>query len=133
MSEVKQSEIRAQIKAAEAAKDTLKSWERLQGNRDFRKLISEGFIVTNAARQVGNSIDVCFEDADARAYALGEAQAAGYLKRYIAAEIKMLRTMVESIPSLEHTLSEMIRNEEGGDFMEDYEEDAPDHDAGDQE
>lgn len=127
MSEVTYATIREQLAAAHVAKDTLKSFERLESNRDYRKLIKDGFMGSNMIRQIGNSVEVGFDEPEVAKYALGEAQAGGYLKRYLEAEKAQLRQLVGTIPKLEAALAEEDQAEAGHDL--DEEED----DSGEQE
>jgi hypothetical protein len=85
--------------------------ERLAKNKDFRKLILEGFCLKDAARYVQASEDPCIE-ANERADALKIAQASGHLKRFLSVTIQMGRHAKNTIPELEETLGE-VRSEEG--------------------
>ncbi|AXH72019.1 MAG: hypothetical protein [Podoviridae sp. ctda_1] len=118
MSEVQPQTIREQLAEAVAAKDILKSLERLQSNRDFRKLIVDDFMGTNMIRQVGVSIDSDFEDENTRKYAVGEAQAGAYLKRWLMAQKAMLRQLISTIPKLEEALAEQDQVDPGHDMDE---------------
>lgn len=78
---------------------------RLGQNRDFQKLILEDFIVTEAARLVGQSADPAL-DPHQRADALNMAQAAGHLKRYLSMMVRMGNTAEEDVPQIEAAIAE---------------------------
>lgn len=84
---------------------------RLAGNRDFRKLILEGFCLHDAARLVAESGDPALT-AQQRADALAMAQAAGHLKRFLSAAIQMGFTAERDMPQLEEALAEARAEED---------------------
>jgi len=86
---------------------------RLGQNHDFRKLILEDFIVTEAARLVGQSGDPALDPLQ-RQDALAMAQAAGHLKRYLSMMVTMGNTAENSIQEIEAMLTE-IRTQEDED------------------
>lgn len=59
-----------------------KAAERLTMNPDFKKVIMDGFMGTEASRYVQVSTDLMLST-EQRADALATAQASGYLKRYL--------------------------------------------------
>jgi len=79
---------------------------RLSENRDFRKLILEDFMVTEAARLVQLSADPAL-DASQRADSLSMAQATGHLKRYLSMMIQMGYAAQRELPEMQATLDEM--------------------------
>ena len=85
----------------------------LLGNRDFRKLILEGFCLHDAARYVQESADP-FLNAEQRADALNMAQASGHLKRFLAITEQMGAHAERTLGDLEETLAQ-TRLEEGHD------------------
>lgn len=84
---------------------------RLASNRDFRKLILEGFCLHDAARYAQESADP-FMNAEQRADALNMAQASGHLKRFLSITIQMGAHSERTMPEMEEALAE-ARAEEG--------------------
>lgn len=78
---------------------------KLAGNRDFRKLILEGFCRDDAARLVAESADPVL-DVQQRADALAMAQAGGHLKRYLSMMIQQGMTAEREIGEIELELEE---------------------------
>lgn len=111
MSEIQ--ELVQEIAKAKVAAEQLVKMERLKANPDFRDLIVQGFIVDECARHARLSVDVDMSEED-RKDALGFAQAAGYLQRWIEVFCKMATTASDDIADMENTLAEM-RAEELGD------------------
>jgi hypothetical protein len=83
---------------------------RLHSNRDFRKLIMEGFCLHDAARYVQESADPMLT-VEQRADALNMAQASGHLRRYMSLCIQMGAVAERELPEIEETLA-AIRSEE---------------------
>jgi len=79
---------------------------RLSENRDFRKLILEDFIITEAARLVQLSADPALNEQQ-RADALSMAQATGHLKRYLSMMVQMGYTAERELPQMQSALDEM--------------------------
>lgn len=79
---------------------------KLGQNRDFRKLILEDFVVKEAARLVAQSADPALDPLQ-RADALGMAQAAGHLKRYLSMMVTMGDTAERDIVQLEAMISDV--------------------------
>lgn len=71
-----------QLEAAKVLADRGQSLRRLLSNRDFRKIILEGFLRDDAARLVQESVDMSLTEFD-RANALALAQASGHLKQFL--------------------------------------------------
>jgi hypothetical protein len=90
---------------------------KLSENREFRKLILEDYMVTEAARLVQLSADPVLA-ANERADALAMAQATGHLKRYLSMMIQMGYTAERELPQLQAALDE-TRNIELNDDDED--------------
>ena len=78
---------------------------RLAQNTDFRKLILEGFCLTDAARLVQQSGDPAM-GAEERADALAMAQASGHLKRYLSAAIRMGDHSERTLGELQEAIEE---------------------------
>jgi hypothetical protein len=84
---------------------------RLADNRDFRKLILDGFCVSEAARYVQESGDPALTP-NQRADALNLAQASGHLKRFIAITIQLGNQAAEDVRSTEEQIDEVRRGGE---------------------
>lgn len=82
------SELEDQLVTYKDLIERRKMAQRLSSNRDFRKLILDGFCRDDAARFVQNSGNPAL-DAEARADSLAMAQASGHLKRYLSMQIQM--------------------------------------------
>lgn len=85
---------------------------KLSANREFRKLIIEGFCRDEAARFVHLSTEPGLNEQD-RADSLATAQAAGHLKRWMNAIIMMGNRAEGDIIQCNETLEEL--RQEGGD------------------
>jgi hypothetical protein len=85
---------------------------RLAENREFRKLILDGFCLHDAARYVQESADP-FLNAEQRQDALNMAQASGHLKRFLSITIQMGAHAERTIGDLEEALVQA--REEGND------------------
>lgn len=78
---------------------------RLNENADFRKLIVNGFCLTEAARYAQESGDPMLSK-DQRQDALNMAQASGHLKRFMSVTIQMGNDADRAIASAEAQLIE---------------------------
>jgi hypothetical protein len=90
---------------------------KLQGNKDFKKLITEAYLVSAAAdfaRQAGDPTHTDRQKADAMAMAL----APGHLKRFFAVVFAQGEQAIEDIPQLEAA----IEHVQAGGSLEDDEE-----------
>lgn len=103
-----------QIEAAKEIKAQRDLMLKLVGNREFKKLIIEGFCRDEAARFAHLSTDPNMT-AEARADSLGSAQAAGYLKRWINAIIIQGNMAERELPEAESILAEMRAEESNED------------------
>jgi len=79
---------------------------KLSENREFRKLILEDFVVTEAARLVQLSADPAL-NVQQRADALSMAQATGHLKRYLSMMIQMGYQAERELPQMQNALDEL--------------------------
>lgn len=89
---------------------------KLSGNREFRKVILEGFCEKECARYARQSGDPMLSALE-RADALAMAQAAGHLKRFLSIQVQIGNTAHNTIPDIEIQLDELRANpeEEEGD------------------
>ncbi len=111
MSEVTLLEIQdaeRQIAGMKAAIEMKEAVNRLAANPDFKKLINEGFLTEECARFTHLSTDPALSPDD-RANALGQAQAAGHLKRYLSITYQMGAAAENSIKDHEENLEELKR------------------------
>jgi hypothetical protein len=93
------------IKDAETLIERRQMALRLSENRDFRKLILEDFIVTEAARLVQLSGDPALNQQQ-RLDSLSMAQATGHLKRYLSMMVQMGYTAEKELPQMQAALDE---------------------------
>lgn len=84
---------------------------RLYDNRDFRKLVMEGFCRDEAARYVQASGDPALSG-EQRMDALNMAQASGHLLRFMSICVQMAAVAERDLPEIEGALAE-ARAEEG--------------------
>lgn len=107
------SEIQSDIEQTEAQISELKKQVelrdrilRLQNNSDFRKVINELFLVTEAARFVQLSQDPALPKEN-QEDALHIAQSTGHLKRWLSISIRMGNTAEQGIKDAEQALEEL--------------------------
>jgi hypothetical protein len=79
---------------------------KLEKNPDFRKLILDGFCVTECARSAQLSCDPRLKEVE-RADALGLAQAAGHLRRFLSALVRAGNMAEDQIKEAQEQLIEM--------------------------
>lgn len=106
MSEITETDLLQQRKDLQKHVDLMKSFQRLSNNRDFNKVILDEFMIQEAARFVQVSTDPNLT-AEERADALGLAQAAGYLKRYLDVLQRMGKHAVNTINRIDEELEDM--------------------------
>lgn len=97
--EIRREELRKLSEASEAH-------DRLVKNKDFRRIILEGFMVDDCSRYAQESADPLLEPSQ-RADALAMAQAAGHLKRYLQINRAMSRKASMDISSIDEAIEEM--------------------------
>lgn len=76
---------------------------KLSENREFRKLILEGFCLTESARYAHESADPHMS-AEQRADALAMAQAGGHLKRFLSMAVVVGNTASRELVDVEEAL-----------------------------
>lgn len=86
---------------------------RLYSNPDFRKLIMEGFCVTDCARYARESGNPALP-AENRADSLAMAQAAGHLKRFLSVTVQMGHQAERNLAELGEALDEVRAEEASG-------------------
>ena len=95
-----------QIEEARAVVEQRDLMSKLANNHEFRKLIIEGFCRDECARFLHVSTDPNIAEDDRRD-ALGSAQAAGYLKRWMNALIMMGNHAASGIVEMQEMIAEL--------------------------
>jgi len=113
------TDLEAQLKAAKNTGDLHASLMRLQSNKDFRKIIMEGFCQEECARYIVMAGDSELEQNE-RNDALNMAMAAGHLQRYLKLQERKYEHGPDLIQNLQVEL-ERARREESSGEMEDGE------------
>lgn len=90
------SAIRAQQADQQILVDARDAAIRLASNPDFRKLILQGYMLTECARYVQESCDPMLTPAQ-RADALAIAQSSGHLKRFLSLTIQIGNTAADNV------------------------------------
>lgn len=83
---------------------------KLLENREFRKVILEGFCGREAARYVQESADPALT-ADQRADALAMAQASGHLKRFLDISQRLAEQAKDSVVAIQQAIVESRQEE----------------------
>lgn len=78
---------------------------KLSGNREFRKLILDDYLVTEAARLIGGSGDPNLT-VQQRADMVEMAKATGHFKRFLSVIVTMGNTAANELPHIEEALGE---------------------------
>lgn len=101
MSEVNQ--LQKQLEDSKKLIERRRQAIRLSENKDFKKLILDGFCVTDAASYVSASADPQLT-AEQRADALNIAQAAGHLKRFLSVITQMGAVAERDVGQIEEAI-----------------------------
>lgn len=92
---------------------------KLASNREFRKLVLDGFCKDDCARFAAQSADPALDPVQ-RADALAMAQAGGHLKRFLSATIQMGESAAREVGDIETELEEArAESEQNNTFEED--------------
>lgn len=94
---------KAGLKKNVALRDAI---HRLTSNRDFRKVIDQEYLVTNAARLVGQSADLTHTKEE-REDALFLAQGAGILKNWLSITIRIGDMSAKELAEFEENAEEI--------------------------
>lgn len=94
-----------QLKTAKETAELGSIAERLAKNADFRRLILEEFCVKECARYAQVSGDLAIP-AEERAHALGMAQAAGHLRRFLSLKVQFANLADRDIAELNQAIDE---------------------------
>lgn len=100
------------LKGLKESKEISEGLNRLLKNRDFRKIILEGFCLNEVARYMAVSTDPDLGPAE-RADALLFAQSGGVLKRWLNKCAQMAQRDADSIPACEQALEELRAEPDG--------------------
>lgn len=84
----KEQDIENRIKEMENAIAISESIEKLARNRDFKKVILEGFLIDEAARRTRESVNLALTE-EHRKSAVASAQAAGHLEQFLIARTRL--------------------------------------------
>lgn len=106
MSEVTIEQLEAQREFNQKIAERGEAHDRLMKNRDFRKIIMDGFCGTDAARYVQESANPALDDRQ-RADALGIAQASGHLRRYLQVDRILIDQASEKVTQIDQAIAEM--------------------------
>ena len=107
MSEVQVTieQLELQLASSKEAVELRDAAQRLWKNKDFKKVVLDTFMLTEAARYVQASADPAL-DVGSRADALAIAQASGHLKRFLSVVIQMGNHAENQIVPIEVALDE---------------------------
>lgn len=111
-----------QLSDAKQQMERAKSAIRLYSNKDFRKLIIEGFCRDDSARFVAQSADPALSP-EQQKDALNLAQAGGHLRRFLSAQVQLGATAERELADLEAELDEARVEAETPATSEDEEQD----------
>lgn len=89
--------------------DRRQAVQRLMKNRDFKRIISEEFMISEAARYAHTSGDPKI-NAEGRADALAIAQAGGHLQRYLDTILQMGAHAEREMPAIEEGIDDYRAN-----------------------
>lgn len=106
MSEVTVEQLEQHITRLKGAVDLRDAAIKLAGNREFRKLILDGFCGTEAARYVQESGDPALTPAQ-RQDALNIAQASGHFKRFLSVTIALGNQAANDVRSSEDQIDQL--------------------------
>ena len=106
MSEVTIAQLETRRDELRKLAEIAESHDRLSKNRDFKKIILDGFMVEDCSRYAQESCDPLL-GAEQRADALALAQAAGHLKRYLQITRTMSRRAAIDIENIDQAIEEM--------------------------
>ena len=114
MSEVQVTieQLELQLISSKEAVELREAAHRLWRNKDFKKVILDTFMLSEAARYVQISADPALGPVE-RADALALAQASGHLKRFLSVVIRMGDNAEAQIGPIEQALDEERANGEG--------------------
>jgi hypothetical protein len=106
-------EIELSIANAQKMVDMGASLERLRNNKDFKKVIQEGYFEKEAIRLVHLKADPSMQTPDRQASILRDMDAVGALNQYFGAVFHQARLAAKGIEDDEQSLVD-LRNEEVG-------------------
>lgn len=111
MSEPTLETVEISLEHAQKVAATAKSTERLIANRDFKKIVHEGFFEKEAQRLVFLKSDPNQQSPEAQADIIKRIDAIGVFRQYIAGLLRMGAQAEKAIEDLEQTREEMLQEE----------------------
>ena len=108
MSQDAVAEIEKNIKLAKERVDLGDSLERLRNNRDFKKVIQEGFFCDEAVRLVQLKADPAFQTAERQESIVKQIDAIGAQNQYFQMIYQMAHLARKAIESDQETLEEVL-------------------------
>lgn len=107
MSNQEIKELEQNIAAAKSMADLGSSLERLRSNRDFKKVITEGYFEKEAIRLVHLKADPSMQTPERQASIVRQMDAIGALNEYFGTVLHQARLAGKSIEADEETLAEL--------------------------
>lgn len=101
-------EIEKNIKLAKERVDLGDSLERLRNNRDFKKVIQEGFFLDEAVRLVQLKADPAFQTMERQESIMKQIDAIGALNQYFQTIFQFAALARKAIESDQQTLEEIL-------------------------
>ena len=103
--------IEESIRAGKALVDMNTALERLQSNRDFRKVILEGYFQAEAVRLVHLKADPAFQTTERQAQIVGQIDAIGGLHSYFTTVKALASIAAKEVAENEATREELLAEE----------------------
>ena len=103
--------LESNIKLSREMADVGAAMERLRSNRDFKKVIVEGYFEKEAVRLVHLKADPNMQDADSQVSILKQMDAIGSLKQYFRVVDMKAGQAVHAIAADEETVTELMQEE----------------------
>lgn len=104
-------EIELNIKQARKKVDLGESLERLKSNRDFKRLVLDGYFKSEAIRLVHLKSDPSMQTAERQAAILSDINAIGSFSQYLAVVTQMAGLASKAIVADEQTIEEISAEE----------------------
>ena len=111
MSEAAIQQIESNIQRAKKVVEFGDAIGRLRNNRDFKKVILEGYFEDEAVRLVHLKADANMQSAESQRSIVNQMDAIGALSQYLQTQLRLVDMAVNSIAADEQTRDELL--EEG--------------------